>query len=187
MDTKVILESLYYISKKAHKPIDKLAAIKLLFFADKYHLRKYGRLITEDTYYALPHGPVPSNSLDVINIVLAKEETGSDTVYIIASDNNQFIATDTDIELDYLSDTDKEALDFCVDKFGHMEAWDLRNLTHEYPEWKRFKSTLEEQRTKRERILMKDFFEDSNLENDPYLEIPTRAVELSKSFYLGSF
>jgi len=73
VDTKIVLESFYYLSKKMNASIDKLAAIKLLFFADRYHLRKYGRLITEDTYYALPHGPVASNALDVVNSVLLKE------------------------------------------------------------------------------------------------------------------
>lgn len=186
MDTNVVLESLYYISKKLSKSIDKLSAIKLLFFADKYHLRKYGRLITDDTYYALPHGPVPSNSLNIINQVLSKEDTGSKIEYLKIVDN-QLSANEENLELDNLSDTDKEALDFVIDKFGHMESWDLRNLTHDYPEWKRFKETLESQSTKRELIVMEDFFADSNLQNDPFLEIPKRAVELSKAFYLGNF
>lgn len=185
MDARVVLESLYYLAKQLGRPIEKLAAVKLLFFADRYHLRKYGRLITEDTYYALPHGPVASNSLGIINEVLTNESVGVDKLYLKPETTKSFSASDEEYVLDYLSDTDKEALRFVVENFGHMDSWALRNLTHDYPEWKRFKHTLESENSKRELIVMSDFFEDAGIANDPFEEaIPKRAVELSKQFYL---
>ena len=33
---------------------------KILWFADLYHLKKYGRTVTGDTYIAMNNGPVPS-------------------------------------------------------------------------------------------------------------------------------
>ncbi|MEK7221817.1 MAG: Panacea domain-containing protein, partial [Nitrospirota bacterium] len=33
---------------------------KIIYFADKDHLQKYGRLICGDSYVAMKHGPVPS-------------------------------------------------------------------------------------------------------------------------------
>src|SRR5665213_2095380 len=51
---------------------------KLLFFADKLHLVRYGRTITGDWYAALQHGPIPSetdNLLDALEgRVLARTE-----------------------------------------------------------------------------------------------------------------
>jgi len=60
MDTKIILQAVYYLSTKLGT-IDKLHAIKYFYFADKYHLMKYSRMITNDTYYAMKMGPVASN------------------------------------------------------------------------------------------------------------------------------
>ena len=185
MDTNIVLEALYYMSKRLDKPLEKLAALKLLFFADRYHLRKYGRLISEDTYYALPHGPVASNSLNIINSVLNGENTGSDKIYIERESKNVVKAVDDSFEIEYLSDSDMEAIDFALDEFGNLSAWDLRDLTHEYPEWKRYKETLESNLSRRELIKMEDFFENSNIEGDSYLTIPNRLVELSKEFYFN--
>src|SRR5690606_4362468 len=38
---------------------------KLLYFAEKQHLEKYGRMITGDAYKAMEYGPVPSKSYDL--------------------------------------------------------------------------------------------------------------------------
>lgn len=185
MDANVILESFYYLAKQLKSPVDKLAAIKLLFFADRYHLRKYGRLISDDTYYALPHGPVASNSLNIVNEVISGENAGVDKQYIKGNSVTSFVAVDSDYELEYLSDSDIEALDFAIRKFGDKQAWDLRNLTHEYPEWKRYKHTLESQLSRREKIVMNDFFENADVESDPFSVIPDRVVELSKEVYFS--
>jgi len=185
MDANIILESFYYLAKRLEAPVDKLAAIKLLFFADRYHLRKYGRLISDDTYYALPHGPVASNSLDIVNEVISGENVGADKQYIKSNSATSFIAVDREFEIEYLSDSDIEALDFAVKEFGDKQAWDLRNLTHEYPEWKRFEHTLESQLSRREKIVMNDFFVNADIKADPFSVIPDRVVELSKEAYFN--
>ena len=48
--------------------IEKLHALKLIFFADRYHLRKYGRPITNDQYWAMRLGPVPSGTKDLFEL-----------------------------------------------------------------------------------------------------------------------
>jgi hypothetical protein len=47
--------------------LTKLRAAKLLYFADKYHLTNYGRPIIGDYCVKMDHGPVPSQSLDLMN------------------------------------------------------------------------------------------------------------------------
>ena len=189
MDTNIILESLYYLSKQLNKSVDKLSAIKLLFFADRYHLRKYGRLISEDTYYALPHGPVASNSLNIINEILIDNSVGSDRIYIVKTDKKDtFIATKDNLELEYLSNSDIEALDFVIEHFANKyKAWELRDLSHEYPEWKRYQHTLDSESSKREKIIMDDFFQNANISNDPYNIIDDNIVELSKELFKNAY
>jgi uncharacterized phage-associated protein len=41
--------------------------MKLLFFADKEHLSRYGIPIFYDKYFKLPHGPVLSLTLNIID------------------------------------------------------------------------------------------------------------------------
>ncbi len=185
MDVNIVLESFYYLAKKIGSPVDKLAAVKLLFFADRYHLRKYGRLISDDIYFALPHGPVASNSLDILNIIMNGHNAGANKTYLKRKSTNTFVAVDNTYELEYLSDSDVEALDFTIKNFSKHEAWELRNLTHEYPEWKRYKNTLESHASRREEIVMDDFFEDADIQDDPYSIIEDRIVELSKEFYFN--
>ena len=48
--------------------IDKLHALKLVFFADRFHLRKYGRPITNDQYWAMRFGPVASGVKDLFEL-----------------------------------------------------------------------------------------------------------------------
>src|ERR1035438_2254510 len=47
--------------------VTKKQICKLLFFADKSHLLRFGRTITGDTYFALEQGPVPTKGLNAIN------------------------------------------------------------------------------------------------------------------------
>src|SRR5438094_6949292 len=45
--------------------LNKMKALKLLFFADRYHLRKYGRLVSDCAYFAMKNGPVASEAKNV--------------------------------------------------------------------------------------------------------------------------
>lgn len=40
--------------------------LKSLFYADKFHLQKYGRPVTGDTYIKMSYGPVPSMAYDML-------------------------------------------------------------------------------------------------------------------------
>ncbi len=40
--------------------------LKLLFYADKRHLNRYGRPITGDDYIAMQYGPVASTTYDML-------------------------------------------------------------------------------------------------------------------------
>src|SRR5437870_12880806 len=52
-------------ARDAPPPLNKMKALKLLFFADRYHLRKYGRPVTDCAYFAMKHGPVASEAKNV--------------------------------------------------------------------------------------------------------------------------
>jgi len=61
-----ILELLLYLAHK-RPGADKYQAVKFFYLADREHLRRYGRPITFEHYFAMWYGPVASNALDFIN------------------------------------------------------------------------------------------------------------------------
>src|SRR5450756_1986162 len=58
-------QALNFLARQSGGRINKLKALKLMFFADRYHLRKFGRPVSECAYYAMTHGPVASEAKQV--------------------------------------------------------------------------------------------------------------------------
>jgi len=196
VDIKVSTQALYYLSKKLNRALDKWTGLKLIFLADRYHLRKYARTVTDDFYYAMEHGPVASATYDVLKFdfdnVEAQKYIESFLQKKECSGNCSFVEKE-EVDLDMLSDTDIEALEFAVETFGHFSSRQLRDFSHLYPEWKKFEKTLKEDSIKRIKMNFEDFFEDPDeaslkefeFDRDPFSVIPHRIVEISKEMFLG--
>ena len=142
-DTKIVIQALHYILKKLGKA-DKLKLIKLIFLADKYRLLKYGRTITEDDYYAMKLGPVGSTVKDVLSF---NDFTLSETELDYANKflrqiNQDYFACKEELDLDMLSETDRDVLDYVVEKFGKMSSFELSEYSHKYPEWQQHEYLL---------------------------------------------
>ena len=59
------VEALVFIAKR-WPGITPFYLSKVLFFADRDHLRMYGRPILGDSYIAMDNGPVPSRVYDIV-------------------------------------------------------------------------------------------------------------------------
>lgn len=190
MELKKSLQILYYISQKIGGAVDKITALKLLFFADRYHIRKYGRLVNNDVYFVMRHGPIASTTKNVVSFDSFIMKNESDFCeYIKKLNEHEYVYTEGEKELDHLSETDKEALDFSYDnfyKFAEKNSFNLANITHKYPEWQRFKDTIKNGELV-EPVVMEDFFEKADIVNDPFNIIPEEVVQMSKEFYFGKY
>jgi len=108
--------------------------IKLLYLSDREALIRWGRPITFDWYYSLRHGPVLSFTLDIIN---ADPDPCNPSYW------NRYISERREHEVwllngapkDQLSAAEEELLDEIFRKFGHMSQWELRDYSHNLPEW----------------------------------------------------
>ena len=58
-DYRKIVQSLSYLAGKSGGGLNRLHAFKMLFLADRDHLRRCGCLITGDSYVAMKYGPLP--------------------------------------------------------------------------------------------------------------------------------
>ncbi len=187
IETATIIEALHYILKKIKKA-DKIKLVKLVYLADKYHLIRYGRTITNDDYYAMEHGPVGMTVKDVLSLDpfnLSHNGFKYASKLLSKVDENKFTAnTDIRVSFDMLSDSDKEALDFVVEKFGKMGKWKLRDYTHRYPEWLQYEDLFNNKLSKRERISTKELL--STIKDDP-LKMPSRLIKESEKVLTGKF
>jgi uncharacterized phage-associated protein len=189
-DHRKATQTLNYFAIKAGGKIKKLKVLKLIFLADRYHLRKYGRLITNDRYVAMKYGPVPSTVEDIakgnVNHVI-KTYT---LKYIRTTVNGIQIESINPVDSSFLSKTDIEALEFSWKNFGHFDRWSLSDFTHHYPEWRKHKKALDSG-SKVENINIKDFFEDPKTDIDKCYELSEedrslRLEEIDESIYLES-
>lgn len=176
-----ILQALYYIQENAHKDNSSrqniMYLIKLFYFADRYHIRHFGFLASNDIYYAMKKGPVASHALDILKsntMRINSAEVGLLSDIINISEYEVEISKQAD---DELSESFKEALDFSIKTFGEFSHWILSDISHDYPEWKKLEEDLKASNSLQ--INIEDFFENPktlanlnkcNINEDPYAE-----------------
>ncbi|MDZ4724252.1 MAG: Panacea domain-containing protein [candidate division Zixibacteria bacterium] len=130
------------LAKKTSR-LDALKAAKLLYLADRDHLRAHGKPILGDSYVAMEYGPVPSLSYDILKNIrsgivtnaLLRVERQSGHQYPV------FVAI-VEPELDYLSQTEMESIDKIIDEYGNNLGTDLVNITHKHKTWTESKENL---------------------------------------------
>ncbi len=169
-DYKKATQALNFLARQERaKKINKMKAIKLIWAADRYHLRKYARPITGDRYMAMQYGPVASSVKDIAeqSDFLSSEEKTYSSRYIKPTDNYTLLSL-REPDLNVFSQTDLEALGFAQKNFGHMGQFDLSELTHRYPEWAKFASRFKNNAATREPMSFKDFFGDPRAGSDPF-------------------
>lgn len=162
-DTRKIIQALAYLAgKEEDKVMDNMKAFKLLWLADRYHLRQTGRTITGDAYYAMPHGLVPSDAKSLLDGAKTKMRTPKcyKEKYIANKGAYQYMAL-SDADLKMFSDSDQEALDKVYEAYGSMDAMQLSELSHQFPEWTFYRDLLKDKDQKNSyRVDLDHFFED---------------------------
>ena len=162
-DTKKIIQALTYLAcKEEDKVMDNMKAYKLLWLADRLHLRQTGRTITGDAYYAMPFGIVPSDAKCILENEKTKMKNpkGYKARYIANKGTHEYMAL-CDADLNVFSDSDQDALDKVYEKFGKLDAMQLSDLSHRFPEWTFYQEMLDDKDLKNSyRIDFDHFFED---------------------------
>ncbi|RLC19241.1 MAG: hypothetical protein DRI57_07435 [Deltaproteobacteria bacterium] len=114
--------------------IDIYHVAKVLFYADKMHINKYGRPITGDTYIRMPYGPVPSGLRDLIteNSWLSPRQLNQikNSLIIDKSDNHYKLAATREPDMNYFSKSDIICLKDSLSEYGEMSSDELYNSTH---------------------------------------------------------
>ncbi|MDR2358178.1 MAG: SocA family protein [Prevotellaceae bacterium] len=107
---------------------------KIIYFADRNHLAKYGRSITGDMYIKMADGPVPSKIYDIFKAVRGDSFFTEDaTRYAQLFDVHDwyFIQPKQAPDLDFLSASDIEALDSAIAQYGTLSWDEIRQKSHD--------------------------------------------------------
>ena len=136
-DFETTLAAITYLASKGLPELTKYKISKLLFLADKYHLVTYGRIITGDKYSAIPYGPIPSRTLNLLNAVLNDNLRDpeslllSQAVVLDRTFSYPRFCAERVVNEDQLSQSDLLALDKVVAEYGQMGFGELKLITHE--------------------------------------------------------
>ncbi|MDR1282537.1 MAG: SocA family protein [Opitutaceae bacterium] len=157
-------QALNFFACQSGGEINKLKALKLVYLTDRYHLRRFGRPVTGDEYFAMPYGPVASGAKDLaeMDAMLSDAERAYGSQYIVPVDRYTYRSI-AGVEACVLSESDHLALAWAWQTFGGRERFDLAEYTHRYPEWKRHEESLAGGRETRIPMTYRDFLDDSEI------------------------
>ena len=134
-DAEKAIEEILYIAKRLPGP-DIYRILKLMYFADKKHLERYGRFVCNDTYIAMNNGPVPSDTYDIIKHVRGDgyhpciDERALESFKVLPKPSNRVIPL-RDADAYLLSESERRCLDESIDEYGALSFDELKRKSHD--------------------------------------------------------
>lgn len=156
-DYKKSTQLINYIAVRNGGTVTKLKLFKLVWLANRLHLRRYARTITGDAHVAMEHGPVPSqtkNLLEPIMITSAGDRYFAKVIFVEGND----ITSKSEPDMLVFSKSDIKAIDDVWEKYGQYKPWALREHSHLFPEWKRYEDHFKKSISSRP-IDVEDYFD----------------------------
>jgi uncharacterized phage-associated protein len=131
------IEAILHIAQKVDDPTFHRIS-KIMYFADRKHLEKYGRFICGDSYVAMKHGPVPSEIYDILKAVKAdavlslKPYEAAKKVQSAFSVQEQYeVKHLREANLDFFSESDLECLNYSIENYRDLSFDELTELSHD--------------------------------------------------------
>lgn len=137
-ERKVAQMATFFLRKESNAHMPHLKLMKLLYLSDREAIKTYGMPISGDLYVSMPHGPVLSKTLNLMDGDIESLEGGWES-WISDKENHEVAARTvmTNKDLDELSFAELEILEIVWGEFGWMDKWTIRDWTHmNCPEWR---------------------------------------------------
>lgn len=122
--------------------LGKTKLMKLFYFVDFGHLKKYGSPITYDTYYHLDHGPTPTVIMDLVNAVGDDFDNAilSDTISIEENNGTLLkrvvpVRKFTEDDAKYFSETEMQVMKGVAQRFSSVSAKEIEKASHKETPW----------------------------------------------------
>ena len=152
---KIVQMINFFARSMKDKQISMLHCLKIIFLADRYHLRMYGRTITGDRYVAMQYGPVASNSKKTFQFLDIPEHVSEYASSYLTPEEENNIVSVRDVDFDVFSKTDIEAMNAALDVFKKKRKT-IVAFTHCFPEWSKHEEALKH--VKVQNMDLEDFF-----------------------------
>lgn len=130
---------LLYVLQQLGKETDFIKLFKILYFAQREHLVKYGRGVIGDTFHALRFGPVPSFIYKALQ--MAQGKLGMEPDFkpfldgVVVSDAS-LVSSNEKPDMDELSLSDVACLNKYIEKYKDLDSYKLSNRSHYDKAWK---------------------------------------------------
>lgn len=132
------IETLVWLANK-NPNIDIYHIAKILYFAEKTHLNRYGRPIIGATYTRMDFGQCPSEIRDLItkNAWMVEPDylVRFSTAIEINKEPYDKLKSLRNADMKYFSDTDIECLEESLDKYVGLSFDQLKKISHEERTW----------------------------------------------------
>lgn len=133
-EQRKIVEVVLYILNKTGG-IDFYHVFKIIYFAEMKHLAKWGHRILSDDLCALEYGPVPTMLYDAVKGKNARNTSLADML----KENTRFAGKDAPnvllpeapANMNYISKSEKEALDESIAENAHLTFGQLKDKSHD--------------------------------------------------------
>ena len=134
IEKRSLIESVLYILNKTGG-IDYYHLFKILYFADRAHLAKWGTRFVHDDFYALEFGPVPTELYDAVKGNPTHTEgflnLFNQSVGFAGEDAPNVLIAKRKPDLDYLSQSGIEVLDQSIDENAFLSFNKLKEKSHD--------------------------------------------------------
>lgn len=121
-----------YVMQSFTQGVDYIKLFKILYFAQRDHLATYGKVIIDDSFRALKHGPVPSYTYKGLQIAEGKPLSGDFDKFLENIEvKNQIVHAHALPDMDYISNAERRSLDTSIERYKDEDPYDLSDLSHD--------------------------------------------------------
>ena len=137
---------LYFCTHTDERFLGKVKLMKLLYFVDFMHLKKYGSPITYDNYVNLEHGPIPSAIKNLVDTAADDCDNSilSDTIFFEKPEGIEMFRVKprrefTQKDKNYFSESELEILKKVCLRFGDKNTKFIEDESHKEAPWRETK------------------------------------------------
>ena len=136
-----------YILQSFMDGTDYIKLFKLMYFAQRGYLAKYGRPIFDDSFRARPLGPVPSLTYKAVKTAESGDRTdikgrAMNSFISALHIEGQTISSKRKPDMDYLAKYEVECLDEVINAYKDVDSRSLSRLSHNDKAWRAVKRRM---------------------------------------------
>jgi uncharacterized phage-associated protein len=121
----------YFLLKSESRMMPYIKLLKMLYLSERMSFARWGSSMSGDNFVSMPHGPVMSQTYDLIRGHVSQQSVWQ--CFIQDEANYEVSLNDkiTEDDIDELSRAEMAILDAVFDEFGEMGGFDLVDYTHD--------------------------------------------------------